>query len=114
MILSFSLVKSRRYSRTALPRGYLKLHDMQENLLQKLLQNWHFVNMPTILLIAIYMIFMEKLGRSGGIRTHDPYTPSIVRYQAALRSGHGHVIPARTRLRNRKFWRVITSINAPR
>ena len=26
------------------------------------------------------------IGRSGGIRTHDPYTPSIVRYQAALRS----------------------------
>ena len=87
MVLSFSPVKSRRYSRTALPRGYLKLHDMQENLLQKLLQNWHFVNMPTILLIAIYMIFMEKLGRSGGIRTHDPYTPSVVRYQTALRSG---------------------------
>jgi hypothetical protein len=30
-----------------------------------------------------------KNGRSGGIRTHDPYTPSIVRYQAALRSGQG-------------------------
>ena len=26
------------------------------------------------------------LGRSGGIRTHDPLTPSQVRYQAALRS----------------------------
>ena len=25
-------------------------------------------------------------GRSGGIRTHDPLTPSQVRYQAALRS----------------------------
>ncbi len=25
-------------------------------------------------------------GRSGGIRTHDPHTPSVVRYQAALRS----------------------------
>ena len=30
----------------------------------------------------------EKIenGRSGGIRTHDPFTPSKVRYQAALRS----------------------------
>ena len=27
-----------------------------------------------------------KSGRSGGIRTHDPYTPSVVRYRAALRS----------------------------
>ena len=27
-----------------------------------------------------------KNGRSGGIRTHDPFTPSKVRYQAALRS----------------------------
>ena len=25
-------------------------------------------------------------GRSGGIRTHDPLTPSQVRYRAALRS----------------------------
>src|SRR3546814_14245626 len=25
-------------------------------------------------------------GRSGGIRTHDPHTPSVVRYQTALRS----------------------------
>ena len=29
---------------------------------------------------------MEGDGRSGGIRTHDPLTPSQVRYQAALRS----------------------------
>ena len=28
----------------------------------------------------------KKNGRSGGIRTHDPFTPSKVRYQAALRS----------------------------
>ncbi len=28
-----------------------------------------------------------QIGRSGGIRTHDPFTPSEVRYQAALRSG---------------------------
>ena len=28
-------------------------------------------------------------GRSGGIRTHDPLTPSQVRYQAALRSDIG-------------------------
>ena len=28
----------------------------------------------------------EVNGRSGGIRTHDPFTPSKVRYQAALRS----------------------------
>ena len=30
----------------------------------------------------------EKNGRSGGIRTHDPHTPSVVRYQAALRSDY--------------------------
>src|SRR5690606_9579990 len=29
----------------------------------------------------------KKTGRSGGIRTHDPHTPSVVRYQTALRSG---------------------------
>ena len=34
---------------------------------------------------------LMKNGRSGGIRTHDPYTPSIVRYQAALRSGRPHL-----------------------
>ena len=28
----------------------------------------------------------EENGRSGGIRTHDPLTPSQVRYRAALRS----------------------------
>ena len=44
-----------------------------------------------------------KNGRSGGIRTHDPYTPSIVRYQAALRSGRGTVIPAHHARRNRLF-----------
>src|SRR6185503_3719140 len=27
---------------------------------------------------------LEKSGRDGGIRTHDPLTPSQVRYQAAL------------------------------
>jgi hypothetical protein len=27
-----------------------------------------------------------EIGRSGGIRTHDPLTPSQVRYQAALHS----------------------------
>ena len=26
----------------------------------------------------------KKIGRDGGIRTHDPLTPSQVRYQAAL------------------------------
>ena len=30
--------------------------------------------------------FIRLNGRSGGIRTHDPFTPSKVRYQAALRS----------------------------
>src|SRR4051812_48264588 len=29
-----------------------------------------------------------ELGRDGGIRTHDPLTPSQVRYQAALRPEH--------------------------
>lgn len=27
---------------------------------------------------------MVEDGRAGGIRTHDPYTPSVVRYQTAL------------------------------
>ena len=30
--------------------------------------------------------FFVNDGRSGGIRTHDPHTPSVVRYQTALRS----------------------------
>ena len=32
------------------------------------------------------LFYPGKVGRSGGIRTHDPFTPSKVRYQAALRS----------------------------
>ena len=32
------------------------------------------------------LFYNGKIGRSGGIRTHDPFTPSKVRYQAALRS----------------------------
>ncbi len=28
-------------------------------------------------------------GRSGGIRTHDPQSPRLMRYQAALRSDRG-------------------------
>lgn len=40
--------------------------------------------------------FLLENGRSGGIRTHDPLTPSQVRYRAALRSdlleiGRAHV-----------------------
>ena len=34
------------------------------------------------------VVIGEKNGRSGGIRTHDPHTPSVVRYQAALRSDY--------------------------
>ena len=30
---------------------------------------------------------MRGIGRDGGIRTHDPLTPSQVRYQAALHPG---------------------------
>ena len=30
----------------------------------------------------------REIGRSGGIRTHDPQSPRLMRYQAALRSGH--------------------------
>ena len=37
------------------------------------------------------MISIGKYGRSGGIRTHDPFTPSKVRYQAALRSDTGRL-----------------------
>ena len=36
---------------------------------------------------------LRKIGRSGGIRTHDPYTPSVVRYQTAPRSGPWHRTP---------------------
>ena len=35
---------------------------------------------------ALSACFITKYGRNGGIWTHDPYTPSIVRYLAALRS----------------------------
>ena len=52
---------------------------------------------------GLVLNFYKKNGRSGGIRTHDPYTPSIVRYQAALRSGRGTVIPAHHVIRNRLF-----------
>src|SRR5437868_6315611 len=47
-------------------------------------------------------------GRSGGIRTHDPLTPSQVRYQAALRSdaGRGALIVTPPRSGNRQFGRV--------
>ena len=34
----------------------------------------------------------EENGRSGGIRTHDPLTPSQVRYRAALRSEPGKAL----------------------
>jgi hypothetical protein len=30
-----------------------------------------------------------KIGRSGGIRTHDPQSPRLMRYQTALRSDSG-------------------------
>ena len=33
----------------------------------------------------------QQNGRNGGIRTRDPYTPSVVRYQAALRSDDGTI-----------------------
>ena len=43
---------------------------------------------------------VDRFGRSGGIRTHDPLTPSQVRYQTAPRSvmievSPGHSAPAR-------------------
>jgi hypothetical protein len=31
----------------------------------------------------------DRFGRSGGIRTHDPQSPRLMRYQAALRSDRG-------------------------
>ena len=37
--------------------------------------------------LLIYWFYLFNFGRSGQIWTDDPYTPSIVRYQAALRSG---------------------------
>src|SRR6185503_16828517 len=37
---------------------------------------------------------LEKIGRDGGIRTHDPLTPSQVRYQAALHPVSGAGAPA--------------------
>ena len=45
-----------------------------------------------------------KFGRSGGIRTHDPQSPRLMRYQTALRSDCGpdsiprrRALPSRTR-----------------
>ncbi len=36
--------------------------------------------------LEIWVIFNLLNGRSGGIRTHDPQSPRLMRYQAALRS----------------------------
>ena len=45
---------------------------------------------------------MAKVGRSGGIRTHDPQSPRLMRYQTALRSdrpaGFSNMGPAPQRL----------------
>ena len=30
-------------------------------------------------------VMLKSVNRSGGIRTHDPHYPKVVRYQAALR-----------------------------
>ena len=38
--------------------------------------------------------FGELAGRSGGIRTHDPQSPRLMRYQTALRSDRAERLPA--------------------
>ena len=40
------------------------------------------------------LVAKEQIGRDGGIRTHDPLTPSQVRYQAALHPVSGAGAPA--------------------
>ena len=54
---------------------------------------------------AVFKIsrLIQNFGRSGGIRTHDPYTPSVVRYQTALRSVHSFFIALRTAPSNQLF-----------
>ena len=47
--------------------------------------------------------FLEN-GRSGGIRTHDPQSPRLMRYQAALRSEPWGE-PVATYARAAKAWR---------
>ena len=44
---------------------------------------------------------LRENGRSGGIRTHDPLTPSQVRYRAALRSEPRQAIVAKVRQHKR-------------
>src|SRR5437763_1647157 len=63
---------------------------------------------------------MERNGRSGEIRTHDPQHPMLMRYQAALRSDRGisgeagyHIGPC-TRCATRPLWRFKPPRAAPR
>jgi hypothetical protein len=42
----------------------------------------------------------EEFGRSGGIRTHDPQSPRLMRYQTALRSDRAGHLPASAARRN--------------
>ena len=53
--------------------------------------------------MGIKFLVIQKNGRSGGIRTHDPFTPSKVRYQAALRSDTVRLY-APSRSRAIPFW----------
>ncbi len=54
-----------------------------------------------------------KYGRNGRIRTCDPHTPSVVRYQTALRPDlRGGIIPQRIDLVNYLFRSFATSSNS--
>ena len=37
----------------------------------------------TVIICGVFIYY----GRNGGIRTHDPYHPKVVHYQAVLRPG---------------------------
>ena len=61
------------------------------NLGQKLGQKRKMAGLLRPLVNKNHYFTISKNGRSGGIRTHDPFTPSKVRYQAALRSDTGRL-----------------------
>jgi hypothetical protein len=41
-------------------------------------------------------VFLCVSGRNGGIRTHDPYHPKVVHYQAVLRPGESNYTHVRS------------------
>ena len=59
---------------------------------------------------AVFCGLPSVIGRSGGIRTHDPQSPRLMRYRAALRSeqastnGRRRTIATQSDERNRRKW----------